>query len=1817
MANKRYSSQQPLKEIDWNRINATIEKNSQRRKAENAAKEAQWEQERRAREAQKKTEQAQREAAELAKKQAAERQKIEKATTAFNNEQQRKANVRAQGRAAQERAREKRESQRIPYLTEKYTARNTDRNSTNYGYAYQSERLTDEGKMQKWSDPNYKLSKDEVKEAKSLLKQEQKRRNALIKSGNQDIMINGTAENARYKRAMSLDAKVNNAFGYGLTTPYVKIAGLAQRGLDKLLNPNDGGDLSKALEMQREQISNAYALNDAARTQSPVKNLAGTLIGQGAMYAATNPLFDAGAEALGASSVAGRIAVNQLGQNAQDLALDTLPTYLENLDRGMSEEQARSEAVKGIAANAAGNIAMQGLSDFVIPRLGKAIQNANTPKIDMDEFRQGIARLEAANNPQEIPSLSPVNREAQAGLEALTEAAQRQTDEAANVLREAEPLDQFVADNVKSYSDEAIQSALDTNDSIRSVVSSAIEKNADKMNDTARKNADRLNDVLDELDNAIRNGADREAIQQLNKEAERAYGALDKNLQRVGANDLHLKGRSGSTFFGGRSEQNVNNILDSGRVREPLPTDAEGFVDTDALDPSMQDKFEEMFNNQDFRVMPEDTGLTNRRGVSLADSDFIEGEPNVGGFNNDKLIADQRVSRVRANTLQNAGIDDADELKNIIPEEDFQYISQPEKVTYEAAQDSINNDWEGNLAKYTEDYDKKSVDTLRNAQDIDAMMLMRQRINDMARNATDPAEKRQLYAQSRQIALNLRKAGTEAGRNVQAFAKWTRTPEGAITSAQGFAEDLVKKELKNEPKLTDEISRVSRQIEDWLDTMDAEALTREDIEKMITDAIRGRDRLRKRVGKGDIQKLTDAIMNERQYADIQKQLEFLSTGFEDIDAETLDTVQDIFERAQALNYNSKERVDLENEAYKLLATKIAPKGGTFRDKIDAWRYLAMLANPTTHIKNITGNELFGQGMVSAKNTLGAMIEAAADRVSKVTGKGGIDRTKAILTRNDKGLIDAANNDALQNVYRELSGNKYFSTGSAIDSAIPAFNTTTRSGRILNKISDLNSAALNAEDEAAVLAKYRTSLAGFLKANGADESIFNATDKASQELLESGRAYAINQAKEAAFHQDSAVASWLSQASRNARESDSKALKALGFGADVVIPFKKTPINILKSAIEYSPAEYIKVMGDIRKLNRGSIKAADFIDEVSKATTGTAALGIGALLAREGILKIGSSKSDEEQSFDKQTGRQNVAIKAGNKYVAMSELIPAAAPLILGGTIYETLANSKGEDGALNTIFAGMSAITNGVTDMTMLSGIADTLNSVRYAQSNEEVWQKLGLDTASNLASQMLPTLGRKINTTLDDTKRSTYSDKTGAAKTIDQEAKYLQTKIPGLQQAGEAMKQSDIPALQAVGNRLALQPNIDVKGQVQDSPGVFGENGLAGRIANNFLAPVSLTEDSSTAYDDERRRLANETGETKVLPYIASSEAKIGDTQLTPEQWTQYRQQRGQMRESLATEAINSDYYKGASDADKAAMLTNIDAFTKKYTQAQFGGNLDSWNQQLADAYESGGIDSVMNTIAAKNIANASDFSTNTKVAKRISDAVTDGNIRDAEAIAKEAKVITDAGFKPAVADKYLNAKERIPKLTAKEYVSTFKKADENGNGSLTQKEILAAMNADRKNAKNIQNMFWESDSKIPQLVDGEWKAKSTGKSTNSTGKSTTEAPQSKEDRAAWVKQLNSGGGDIDQLVSQAGYKGHVKDTYTAAKQAIPSLTPQDFITSYKYVDANSNGGLTQKEIVAAMNADQQNAQKYQSMFWQNRWKKKPVNVNGSYVLK
>jgi hypothetical protein len=311
-------------------------------------------------------------------------------------------------------------------------------------------------------------------------------------------------------------------------------------------------------------------------------------------------------------------------------------------------------------------------------------------------------------------------------------------------------------------------------------------------------------------------------------------------------------------------------------------------------------------------------------------------------------------------------------------------------------------------------------------------------------------------------------------------------------------------------------------------------------------------------------------------------------------------------------------------------------------------------------------------------------------------------------------------------------------------------------------------------------------------------------------------------------------------------------------------------------------------------------------------------------------------------------------------------------------------------------------------------------------------------------------------------------------------------------------------------------------------------------------------------------------------------------------------------MREELAKLAIDSDIYKSASDADKANLLTEIDDFTKAYSQSKYGGEIGSYEQSLAEAYKKSPQDA-LNMIATKSMVSGTGLHTDSEMYKSIQEAYEGGDIKKAKELTDTVKELKAYGVSLSSADLYQGAKQKLPQLTVKQFANMYKTADADGNGSLKQDEIISLMNSDKKHAKTYQKALWKDDwKKAPVLNGGKYVASGSNNSSKSTGKS------SKDDKAAWVKQLNSGEADAGDIQSELASYGAIdsKTTvkyYDHAKQTIPSLTPKGYANKLHEIGGDDYK-ISYKEMLAYFNKknpSQEEAEKYWRAY--GTWKTTP----------
>lgn len=542
---------------------------------------------------------------------------------------------------------------------------------------------------------------------------------------------------------------------------------------------------------------------------------------------------------------------------------------------------------------------------------------------------------------------------------------------------------------------------------------------------------------------------------------------------------------------------------------------------------------------------------------------------------------------------------------------------------------------------------------------------------------------------------------------------------------------------------------------------------------------------------------------------------------------------------------------------------------TFGDRLNAWRYFAMLGNPRTHIRNVIGNIVY-QIPTRASNKISATLQKALPQEK---------RTRSV-TRN-RAAKDFAKSD-YENMKNVISGDAYTSEMTEVQRRQRLYP------KPIQAIMDLNSKALDAEDQLFKRTTYINSMADFLTARGADVNNIDPN------LLEQARTHAIEDAKRATFQDASALADAIGKI-----ENKNKATKLVIGG---LLPFKRTPINIAKRGFELSPLGLIKGLTvDLNKVRNGTMTATDAIDHISQGLTGTSLAVLGYFLASNGILSASEPENDKERNFEAAQGSQEYAINIGPYSYTIDWAAPAALPMFVGAEFYNALtAKYDDEEQAFKQATDALSRLFEPMINMTMLSGISSTIQSATYSQTNPLF--AIAGNIAQNYAGQVVPTLSGQIARTIDDTRRTTYANEDSwVPNSIQTFLQRQVNKIPGLSQ--------NHPAYTDVWGRPDTTENTWL------------------RAFENFLSPGYIGNRNSSDAENALRELYNATGETAVLPSKPQkSYTENGEKHnLTADQWLRLSNAKGQASLAAIDALTKTGAYQSMSDQEKVNAIKDI----------------------------------------------------------------------------------------------------------------------------------------------------------------------------------------------------------------------------------------------------------------------------------------------------
>ncbi len=1682
---------------------------------------------------------------------------------------------------------------------------------------------------QKWVDPNYKMTKEEEEYGEKL---------ALDRYKVLSSKKNRTPEEDAELRTMDdLFMKTDEFSSFILNSADEAVK--AVRGVKWLTDHGFMGPVQMLANKITDPISNkllgAYDEVDKtpiqnAQVQNPIASGAGRFATNAALYSATNPAFDAIAEASGLTG-AGRFALNQAAQFGQDVALDTIPTYVDMTKDGSLSDEEKKELAKGALLNAGGNLVLGGLGEAFkganradIPEVDKTIKEATEQAENAQKRIQELAR----QNEEVLPALGDMTKGAEDIPYTVTK-AEPEIPKAENTQKTASraeieelnnELSNMWADNAAKETKSAaktqrldlpeevtekgasdFQEIYDSLESMRQVAEkSGNEKVVDKFN--------KLSKAVSDYENASFKEESEETLTSAKKAADAARQSFIREVKKTNPN---YTGELTGTKLGNAAYRRTS-MKAAEEANQELAdsiTEADNMLNT---------------NRWAKDAAPETISPYKAKEVPGANSLQTFSDPGAVG----KADGQWKTSKSHK-SYEKLGYGDA------MPEKDYAY-----RVFTEAEQKAAAVERYADVENATRELLNKDYGDFDEV-DVKEAFGELQRLMDQG----DEASARLANRLGKKTAAVRR----EGGRIVQAGAEYTRnTAAGAMEDALGVQENRVNNFLSRNKKIKEGNSRIAKaladmghkpnnkirpelthdqikkgviaeierevgSVENHFNENDIEFLTQlaedksiptwqitSEIEhklktgqwytldestpipkptnarlqnalnslvnnevraakepaslKQITEEVRNTlakeySGFEKNFSDDDIDYLANVIHEGASKEELSELLNTkMATGTFGVSPETMQKVNGIFKEIQNYDPDSKRFVEGQAEAYRLLANEVLGDA-TPLEKFEAWRYMAMLGNPKTMIRNFVGNQMFGL-VTGISNNLAALGEAGVDKASKALGGNGIQRTKAILNPiADSNLIKAAAEDADLSKYRQIMGSKYEKFSS---------DTLRRNKSVFNtKLAQLYEKAVDAgiSDYKAVKNKYSTSLAGYMKANGLDSSAFDASYKyqdlmnqsksrllsdaersqmdslkTTADKLEKGREYALRQAEYATFHEDNAVADALTRASNFLRKSDNKVLNAGGAILEGIVPFKKTPANVLRSGLEYSPLgaiDSIKKTGKLVYENTGKragnladtyinragkevqkTLANDVIESWSKTLTGTGLTALGFYLYDKGIL----NSSDKETKYqDSLEGLQNYSITIGDKTYTVDWAAPAVMPLLLGAEISKVW-NSSGNEVEhwyehLDEYLNAANRIADPIIETSMLSGVKDTLETAANAAKYDENLNIPALamyNMGTGYLSQAVPTISGQIARTVDNTRRSTYTDKEGVAEILEKQGRKMMNKIPGLS--------------------MLNQPYVDTYGREQN-------NGPSDNPLVNFgyqaLSPGYLQDINTTDADTMSREVYENDGKnnTNILPQWKASFKQDGK-KVSPEDYTTAAKAYGEAEYEIRDKLANDEWFKSLDSAEQTEIVKGINGIAEHVGAASIDPEYET-SAKPYNAYKEGGIDGLIDYYKsehtkdiAKGLANEAGVSTGTNAYKDAQALVAEGKEDEAK------KVLDDAAKTKEILDKY--------------GVS---------NTSNAGKDVKAAVEAgDYKKAKKLA----------------------------------ADAQKAKEEKAAKEETKAE---SSDELSSYGLTKPGPSATYQKAKGEIPGLTTQQFASTYKLIDSDGNQGIKQQELLDYLN--------------------------------
>lgn len=555
------------------------------------------------------------------------------------------------------------------------------------------------------------------------------------------------------------------------------------------------------------------------------------------------------------------------------------------------------------------------------------------------------------------------------------------------------------------------------------------------------------------------------------------------------------------------------------------------------------------------------------------------------------------------------------------------------------------------------------------------------------------------------LVTGISRSGTAAGRSLRAYGLMQMlTPEGTLKYAQRLMNNAADERFYKgfSEELDNFLSGLAKKLQSVDGSIDPDGLTK--IVNQHISSLSPDSRLKnilKRKNTAVAQRIVEASQEGLLNAGNMRRALSDVLDVPNLDEDTISRLVDLVNQAKNVADGGVEQAEIFEEIYRTLAAKLPD---SMMDKLNTWRKIAMLSNPKTHVKNFVSN-IAVMPQRKATDAVTQLLERFVDpsQRTRALGWSTSDFGKQILPTVNE-WTDRAMPEMSRIGKYDLS-----------DNVIKKYRRIFKS-QPLESYQKFVSNALQWGDDRFKRRAYRDALGQAMTARRVTE--------VTPELHQ----LAMDRALEATFQRKNAIDDVIQSLKRK---------KGFGKVVDFIVPFSKTPSNLMIQAFEYSPAGLVKSGVDLVQNLRGAKNAksmADILNEAAKGIVGTAEmLGIGFLLGSSGILKTGYSSSAKDRAMEEMQGKQQYGLQIGDMSVSIDWLQPVAFPIIAGAAIGEAY-SKKDEDegfGLTDIVTNGMDSIFN----LSMLQSFTDVLGG-----SNQSTTQNL-MDNMSGWITQYIPSI--------------------------------------------------------------------------------------------------------------------------------------------------------------------------------------------------------------------------------------------------------------------------------------------------------------------------------------------------------------------------------------------------------------------------------------------------------------------------------------------